>query len=148
MDEAKAELPGELFCDRELPWQAIVCGHIIAALSALPHDSARGQLPALLKRALPPRRARPRGRQTSALYLRGEDEEEESQRALQRCNRPGRRLLSDRGRSARTARRQRVLPRPTAVRPYGYVRVLASGGAAVLPLPARRAGHPAYERAP
>ena len=50
--EAKAELPGELFCDRELPWQAIVRGHIIAALAALPDDSQRGQLAALLERAL------------------------------------------------------------------------------------------------
>ncbi|HEY3759733.1 MAG TPA: ParB/Srx family N-terminal domain-containing protein [Solirubrobacteraceae bacterium] len=35
-DEAKADLPSELFCDRELPWPAIVRGHIIAALQALP----------------------------------------------------------------------------------------------------------------
>ena len=42
---------GELFCDRELPWQAIVCGHITAALSALPGDNCPGQLAALLTRA-------------------------------------------------------------------------------------------------
>jgi hypothetical protein len=44
--EAKAELPDELFCNRELPWQAIVCGHIAAALSALPDDNRPGQLAA------------------------------------------------------------------------------------------------------
>ncbi|MGN6170479.1 MAG: ParB/RepB/Spo0J family partition protein [Solirubrobacteraceae bacterium] len=50
--EARAELPDELFADRELPWKAIVCGHIITALSALPDDNCPGQLAALLKRAL------------------------------------------------------------------------------------------------
>jgi hypothetical protein len=35
-DEVKAYLPGELFSDREVPWQGIVRGHIIAALEALP----------------------------------------------------------------------------------------------------------------
>jgi len=49
-DEAKAELPGELFSDPEVPWQAIVRGHIIAALQALPKTEE--QLAAGLKVAL------------------------------------------------------------------------------------------------
>jgi hypothetical protein len=51
-EKAKAELPGELFSDREAPWQTTVRGHIIAGLSALPDDNCPGQLAALLKRAL------------------------------------------------------------------------------------------------
>jgi ParB family chromosome partitioning protein len=51
-DEAKAALPGELFSGREVPWQATVRGHIVAALSALSDDKTPGQLAALLKRAL------------------------------------------------------------------------------------------------
>ena len=50
--EAKAELPDELFADREIPWQTTVRGHITAALSALPDDKCPGQLAALLKRAV------------------------------------------------------------------------------------------------
>ena len=50
--EAKAELPDELFADREIPWQATVRGHTIAALSALPDDKGPEPLTALLKRAL------------------------------------------------------------------------------------------------
>ena len=52
MDEAKAELPGGLFCDREVPWQAIVRGHIVAALEALPkaEQPLAGRLEAALAR--------------------------------------------------------------------------------------------------
>ena len=50
--KAKAELPDELFAERQLPWQAIVRGHIIAALSALPDDNCPGQLVAPLQSAL------------------------------------------------------------------------------------------------
>ena len=50
--EAKAELPGELFCDRELPWQAVVRGHLLAARGAVPETAQREELAALLERAL------------------------------------------------------------------------------------------------
>ena len=48
-----AGLPGELFCDRELPWQAIVRGHTLAALSAPPgRRRSAGNWPRSLSAAL------------------------------------------------------------------------------------------------
>jgi ParB-like chromosome segregation protein Spo0J len=52
IDEAKAELSGELFLDRGAPWQAIVRGHIVAALAAIGAGQRDGPLAQLLERAL------------------------------------------------------------------------------------------------
>ncbi len=48
--QASAELPGELFSEREVPWQVTVRGHLIAALQALP--STQRPLAARLEGAL------------------------------------------------------------------------------------------------
>jgi hypothetical protein len=50
--EAKAELPDELFADREIPWQTTVRGHLLAACSAIPETPQRADLAALLERGL------------------------------------------------------------------------------------------------
>ena len=51
-DEATAELPGELFCEREVPWQTSARGHLRAALDAIPDREEVRQLAALLERAV------------------------------------------------------------------------------------------------
>lgn len=51
-NEAKAELPGELFYDRQIPWQTSVRGHIVAALAAIGAGQADGPLGQLLEQAL------------------------------------------------------------------------------------------------
>jgi hypothetical protein len=51
-NEANAELPGELFRDREVAWQATARGHIVAALEAAPPQQRDGSLTQLLERAL------------------------------------------------------------------------------------------------
>ena len=68
----------------------------------------------------------PSSRTSAGAYLK-DGQQNELQRPLQRCDRPRRRAVPDRGRRARPARRPRVPPRPTAVRSHGLLWVLAAG---------------------
>ncbi len=49
---ASAELPGELFSEREVPWPVIVRGHLVAALEAIPAEERDGPLAEILATVL------------------------------------------------------------------------------------------------
>jgi hypothetical protein len=49
---AVAELPGELFDERDAAWQATVRGHLVAALQAIPTDEEYAGLARVVADAL------------------------------------------------------------------------------------------------